>query len=255
MRLDRALCVPLTVLAAILVRPGMGGDWPKPPAAGSQKSPVVKPFEPTGHYEPRTIEGWRVLVNRDFLRRDAALADRTLILLRFQLYQITRRVPAGPLEKLRKIAIWVEYSEPHHPCMAYHPDAGWLREHRMNPDKARCVEIANSRNFLTWTLDQPWMVLHELAHGYHDQFLGGYGNPEIRAAYERVVKARLYDAVLRAGGTTERAYAATNPMEFFAETTEAFFGTNDFYPFVRAELKQHDPQTFRLLERLWEIPK
>ena len=33
--------------------------------------------------------------------------------------------------------------------------------------------------------------------------------------------------------------------------TEAYFGTNDFYPFVRAELKQHDPKTFALLESIW----
>jgi hypothetical protein len=40
-------------------------------------------------------------------------------------------------------------------------------------------------------------------------------------------------------------------MEYFAEATEAFFGTNDFYPFVRAELLQHDPELFKLLETLW----
>ena len=231
----------------------MATELPKPTGPGNQPPPASRRYDPTDQFEVRSIEGWRVMVNRDFLQRDAALADSTLTLLRFQLFQITRRVSAGPLAKLRKIAIWVEHSEPHHPCMAYHPDAGWLREHGMNPDKARCVEIANSRNFLTWTLEQPWMVLHELAHGYHDQFLGGYGNPEIRAAYERAMKARLYDAVLRAGGTTERAYAATNPMEYLAENTEAYFGTNDFYPFVRSELKHHDPLMYELLEKLWEV--
>jgi hypothetical protein len=41
-------------------------------------------------------------------------------------------------------------------------------------------------------------------------------------------------------------------MEYFAEATEAFFGTNDFYPFVRSELKQHDPQMYDLLRKLWE---
>jgi hypothetical protein len=40
-------------------------------------------------------------------------------------------------------------------------------------------------------------------------------------------------------------------MEYFAEATEAFFGTNDFYPFVHSELRRHDEAMFRLLERLW----
>jgi hypothetical protein len=45
-----------------------------------------------------------------------------------------------------------------------------------------------------------------------------------------------------------------NTKEYFAETTEAFFGTNDFYPFVRAELKQLDPEVYRLHKKLWTQP-
>ena len=33
-------------------------------------------------------------------------------------------------------------------------------------------------------------------------------------------------------------YAATNHKEYFAEATEAYFYKNDFYPFVRGELKK-----------------
>ncbi len=43
-------------------------------------------------------------------------------------------------------------------------------------------------------------------------------------------------------------------MEHFAEASEAFFGTNDFYPFVRAELRRHDPGMYALLEKLWRRP-
>jgi hypothetical protein len=39
--------------------------------------------------------------------------------------------------------------------------------------------------------------------------------------------------------------------EYFAETSEAYFGTNDCYPFVRAELKPHDPRMYELLGKLW----
>ena len=89
------------------------------------------------------------------------------------------------------------------------------------------------------------MVLHELAHAYHHQFLeDGFDNPEVKAAYDRAMKSKLYQKVLRINGRDEKAYAATNPMEYFAEATEAFFGTNDFYPFVRSELKRHDPAAY-----------
>jgi dipeptidyl-peptidase-4 len=46
-------------------------------------------------------------------------------------------------------------------------------------------------------------------------------------------------------------YAATNHKEYFAEGTEAYFYHNDFYPFVRAELKQHDPTLHDALEKIW----
>jgi Mlc titration factor MtfA (ptsG expression regulator) len=52
----------------------------------------------------------------------------------------------------------------------------------------------------------------------------------------------------------DRAYAITNPAEYFAETTEAYFSRNDFFPFTKEELKQHDPAMFELLGKLWGLP-
>jgi hypothetical protein len=44
-----------------------------------------------------------------------------------------------------------------------------------------------------------------------------------------------------------------NADEYFAESSEAFFGTNDFYPFVRAELIEHDPQMADALRKAWHV--
>ena len=234
----------------VLLLVGLGA----PGSIGADDGPK-DPFEPTDRYEVREVEGWSIVVNKRFLAEKPELAGRALDLLRSQLYQVVRRLPEPAVVKLRTIKIWLEEAEPHHPCMAYHPGAGWLRDHGMNPDKARSVEIANARNFLTWCFDQPWMVLHELAHGYHDQFIpDGYRNAEMKSAFDGAMKAGTYQSVLRVGGTEGKSYACTNPMEYFAEGSEAFFGTNDFYPFVRAELKKHDPDLFALLGRLWDAP-
>lgn len=212
-------------------------------------------YAPSDDYLERDVEGWRVLVLKKLVDDDAELDRRTMTLLRYQLFQVTRIVPATAVEKLRKVTIWVEANEPNHPCMVYHPAPGWLVEHDMNPAKARCVEIANARNFLDWTLQQPWMVLHELAHAYHHQFLdGGFQNARLRAVFDDAVNAKRYDTVLRINGRNELAYAKTNPMEYFAEASEAFFGTNDFYPYVRSELEQHDPRLYELLQVLWGEP-
>jgi hypothetical protein len=231
------------------------------PAATTSPNPVKpagspaesKPYSPTALYDVRDIRGWRVLVHQDLPRQEPELCQRTMELLDRHLYDVSRSVPAKALAKLRQIAIWVERQEPHHPCMAYHPDAGWLREHDMNPEKAGCVEIAQAQNFLSWTLDQPSMVLHELAHGYHHRFLEqGFENPEVLTVFRHAQDEKLYDAVLRRGNRVERAYAMNNQMEYFAETSESFFGTNDFYPFVRVELQRHDPQMYELLKQLWD---
>ena len=105
----------------------------------------------------------------------------------------------------------------------------------------------------------PSFTLHELAHAYHHQVLAdGFDNPEIKAAYDRTKTSASYEKVERWFGngrpnTQERAYAMANPMEYFAEGTEAFFTRNDFFPFNRAELKQHDPPLARLLAKLWGV--
>ncbi|MBI3875415.1 MAG: succinylglutamate desuccinylase/aspartoacylase family protein [Verrucomicrobia bacterium] len=207
-------------------------------------------------YEERRIEGWRVLVNERLLAAEqAALRNDVLRLLGEHLYCVKRVVPEGPLAKLRQIPIYIELNHPRHPCMCHHESAGWLRENGFDPAKAGAVELANPATFLKWTQQQPWMVLHELAHGYHSRFLGGINNAEIKACYEKAVAAKNYESVLHINGTRRRHYALNNPMEYFAEATEAFFGTNDFYPFVRAELKEHDPAMFELLEKVWETKK
>ncbi|MHC4653970.1 MAG: DUF6259 domain-containing protein [Planctomycetota bacterium] len=209
-------------------------------------------YTPTSDYSSRKIEGWKVLVNNELLSEHVQLADEVLKLLKQQLYQITRVVPAEPLKELRRIPIWTEYKAPRHPCMCYHPNRQWLTDNDFNPEKERSVEIANAKNFLKWTIGQPWMVLHELAHSYHHCVLG-YDNTEVNLAYKDAVKSKQYESVLHINGWPRRAYALNNDQEYFAEATEAFFGTNDFYPFVRSELQQHDPNMYRLLKKLWKV--
>ena len=42
-----------------------------------------------------------------------------------------------------------------------------------------------------------------------------------------------------------------NEMEYFAEMSEAWFGTNDYYPFDREDLKAHDTQAYNLMQEVW----
>ncbi len=181
------------------------------------------------------------------------LGDRTLKLLAALLADANRRLPKPALERLRETAVWVEAGSDRVKGACYHPSRRWLQENGFNPEKARSIEIGRPRNFLDWSKHQPAMLLHELAHAYHHQVLG-YGHPAVRAAFERARDARLYEKCLCWDGKDKRHYAMTSDQEYFAEMTEAYFSTNDFYPFVRAELRRHDPEMHDLLKRLWHHP-
>jgi hypothetical protein len=241
-------CLPATVLAAGLFLCAFRLPAGEPP---TNASPAKNVFDPTSAYHEQNIEGWRVLVNEKLLV-ETNLCEQSLKLLAAQLYQIVRVVPPEPLAKLRQIPIWVERSSAQSPCMCYHESREWLSTHGVNPDKTGAVELANPETFLAWTLDQPWMVLHELAHGYHQRFLGP-DHAGIRRCFEQAVAGKTYESVLRINGKRDRHYALNNEKEYFAESTEAFFGTNDFYPFTRAELKEHDPEMFKVLCEVWGI--
>jgi hypothetical protein len=210
-------------------------------------------FDPGPAYARRELEGWHLRVNGKLLA-ETNLCDRVLAVLGAQLRQITRVVPAPALAKIRQIPIWLELNDPKFPGSVYHESPDWLREHGINPAKVGGVEVANATNFLGWTLEQPCMILHELAHGYHHQFLGD-DHAGIHRGYEHAKAAGIYNSVLRSNGRHERHYAMNNEKEYFAEATEAFFGTNDFYPFVRAELKEYDPEAHALLCDVWGVTR
>lgn len=208
-------------------------------------------FEPTENYEVRDVEGWKVYVNKRLLADEPRVAEDSLATLRAKLFEINRVVPGERLEALRKVAIWLELDDDrHNPCACYHVDGGWLRGNGYNPDKTKTVEICNAKTFLKWIRSQPWMILHELAHAYHDQVLG-YDDARIAAAHKRALELGKYGTVLRYSGKQAKHYAANNPVEYFAEATEAYFGTNDYFPFVRAELREYDPEIYRLLKEIW----
>ena len=210
--------------------------------------------------ENRTILGWQIHLHRDLLEKETTATAKALGLLEAQLAEIVRVVPAPAVAELQKVAL---YFNPEYPGVGaraeYHPGAEWLKENGRDPIMVRGVEFTNVLRFGEETDRMPNFVLHELAHAFHHRVLPmGYANPEIRLAYEAAKKGGGYEKVERRHGatspnTSERAYALTNPQEYFAETSEAFFSKNDFYPFTREELSKHDPGMAELLRDLWGV--
>ena len=189
---------------------------PPPPCCSSPASLVdpsrpAAPPTPTAEYDTRSIRGWTVRVNPAITKEDPALLAATLEELDHQLSMITRVLPKPSLARLREIEIWVELDMHKTACMCYHVSKDWLIPNGYNPDKEGTVEIGNAQAFLDWTKGQPWMVLHELAHGYHDQVFG-YDDPEIIAAWRNMADQGVYDKVGHISGKPRRHYALTNQM-------------------------------------------
>lgn len=170
-----------------------------------------------------------------------------------QLFRITKILPQDKVAMLRKVPIWVELRNPFSSACQYHPSKKWLVSNGYLGEKAQCVEISSARGFLHASRHgQPYVLLHELAHAYHDQQLG-FDQADILDCYKAARASGSYDQVLHISGRTVRAYAMTDQKEYFAESTEAYFGTNDHYPFVRSELKEHDPAMYQAVKEAWGV--
>ena len=201
----------------------------------------------------RDIEGWTVHVEPALLDGEhKEEGAKALTMLANHLQRIKILVPAGPLQKMQALEIWIEHDHPKLKSMQYHPSRDWLVNNGHDPRLAKKVHITQARELLSrgQMLKHPAVVLHELAHAYHDQVLS-FDHPEIIDVFKKAKATGSSEKVLLYTGEKVKHYALTDHKEYFAEGTEAYFYRNDFYPFVRAELKEHDPALHDLLEKIW----
>jgi hypothetical protein len=207
---------------------------------------------PDGDYERRTVRSFPVYVAPEFGGHRASLLPQILEVLDASLGRIEETIPSTALRRMSKIPIWLEAE----------PDRSYVGRYILDLPKwpaTRDISIAMAGSIqlagfpASTTGDELKVLMHELAHAYHDLVLSE-GNPQIRAAFERARASRRYDAVRHSSGRLERAYAMDSPMEFFAELSVAYFFTNDFFPFTRDELRTFDPESYRVIANAWERP-
>ncbi len=226
--------------------------------------PKDKPAQPKDKPEPpkptsrtvKKVEGWTVRVDDRLLQApDDAVGTRALRFLEGKLSDIKVVVPADKLKKLQAVTIVLDLTHGNLVPMQYHPSADWLKANGYSPDLVKCVHLPRAADVATKrnVNEQPWVILHELAHAYHDQVLG-FDEPRVEEAYEKYKKSGRGEKTLLHNGTRVRHYALTNHKEFFAEMTESYFGSNDFFPFNRAELKESEPEIYELMAHVWDAP-
>lgn len=254
------LCFTLTAISLLISgcvdpvnsqtesKPAMADPVSQKPKKAAKKVEAVR-FDPV----VKNIEGWTVNVDPQMLKgTHAAAGADALKMLANHLQRIAILLPKKQLKEMRKLEIWIEHHHPTLGAMQYHPGAQWLKNNGHDPRLVKQVHVTRAKALLSrhQMIKHPAVILHELAHSYHDQVLG-FNDPRIIKAYKKAMAAGLYDKVLLYTGRRVRHYAATDHKEYFAEGTEAYFYRNDFYPFVAAELKEHDPVLYDLMVEIW----
>lgn len=221
--------------------------------AASCRAAEKNRLPPPVSWTSQNIEGWTVRVDDRLLAPPHVdLGEQALKMLSAKLVGLPYIVPAEPLEKLRAVTIVLDLAHGALRNMQYHPSAAWLEQNGYATNLVKCVHIPEAKDLLTARTvnEQPMVILHELAHGYHDQVLG-FDEPRIIKAYENFKKSGNGEAALLYNGKRVRHYGLTDQKEFFSEMTEAYFGTNDFFPFTCAELMTAEPEIYALMSAIW----
>jgi hypothetical protein len=223
-------------------------------ALGAGTAPAAAPDlpKPASHTN-RTLEGWTIRVDDRLLApTNEIILARAWKFLDAKLSDI--KVVAAPeiVARLQTVPIVLDLTHGKLQTMQYHPSAVWLEAHGYATNLAKCLHIPQIADLVTPrnVREQPWVILHELAHAYHDQVLG-FDEPRILKAYADYQRSGHGEHILRHDGARVRHYALTDHKEFFAEMTEAYFGLNDFFPFNRAELLTAEPEIFQLMQAIW----
>ena len=212
-----------------------------------------EPAKPTSH-TIRNIEGWTIEIDDRLLNQNQDLGDLALRLLSNQLFQIAFHLPESKVAQLQTVKIRLDLTHGKLVSPQYHPNRNWLRQNGYSESLAKCVHIPDVAYYSSKQIHriQPWFMLHELAHAWHDQFLeNGFENAPIKDAWQKLIDSGKYVKTLHIDGDKAKHYALTDHKEFFAEFTEALFGVNDFFPFNRAELKNDAPEIEELLRTIW----
>jgi hypothetical protein len=207
-------------------------------------------------YTNYNLQGFNVLVENNAFTVDSTMTNAAINLLNTKLLAISQlNINQEKKDSLKAVPIFMDWNTTTGAAQ-YHPSQAWLISNGYIPQKAKCVEISNITNFINWTnQNQPYMILHELAHAYHHRVLD-FNSAVITNAFSNAVTQNLYKNIAyHSGGgnynTVAKAYALNNENEFFAELTEAYFGLNDFFPFDYDDLASYDSIGFNMMVAVW----
>jgi hypothetical protein len=222
----------------------------------SVMSVTAKPKNEVDHvrfeHQIRQIEGWNVHVDVSLLEGDhKEVGELALRILGERLHEIILLLPAEAVAKLKEVPIFLDRNHPLGNAH-YHPSGDWLQSYGYDPAMGKAVQITNASSLIdeAQSPNGGSVILHELAHAYHDRVLS-FEHPEIIAGYKEFCDSRKFDDTAHVSGRNQPHYGLTDQMEYFAELTETFFVGNDYFPFNHYELFKEHPSSYALISSTW----
>jgi len=219
-----------------------------------QSNQNTKTIEVPG-FTTKKVEGFTLIVHPETERHEGEFKKPPSEVLELELKLLSQILNPRALAAVKRLPFWVEWDESVDlgngrrggTVIAYYLSADQFSARRLgeHPLRSKTITICNLKTLTA--LHQPGVdkgqciLLHEVAHAVHDQLIG-FNNPEIISAYQQAMNRKLYEPGL---------YAASSYREFFAEMTCAYLDRLDYFPRNRADLKKHDPQTYKMIEKFW----
>jgi hypothetical protein len=217
-------------------------------------------------YTHKKIEGFDCLIHDEVFKNndDSKWERKPLDVLEYELGTVGRVLPKKVETILHTIIVWVEWHDIDDPDIdtsvaKYYglfggSRAGWSLSNRKHPGKANNTEIISMKS-LTGE-HQPGVkfdrcvLLHEFAHAVHFHIVGT-NNQVVDQTYRKAMQRKLYDSAKDVNDKMIKPYAATNDREYFAELTCAYLNKLHYFPFARDDLKTHDPDGYKMMEKVW----
>ncbi|MCC6599752.1 MAG: T9SS type A sorting domain-containing protein [Crocinitomicaceae bacterium] len=208
-------------------------------------------------YTNYSISGFNVLVQNSALTSSRLPhTNQAINRLESNLTEISQMcISSVIMDSLKAVPIFMDW-ESSEGISQYHADLSWLIQSNYNQKKWKCIEICNVKNFVAATnLNQPYRIMNEMAHAYLDRVLH-MENAALVNAFDNAITDDLYTNVQYYVGngvyaTQANALAMTSMDNFFAELTETYFGSNNYFPFTRADFALYDPVAYQMIESIW----
>ncbi len=200
-------------------------------------------------YHQITLEGRPVHIEKILVDNNDPRVFPVLRVLSEKLREVKKLLPERHFKTLAHVPIWI--SENSGEDAEFYFFERRIYRGEKNPDMLDGIEFQNIDNLLEHFEQSPMLVIHELAHAFHKINYEAI-DKKIMDTFENAQWENLYEELkLGRDLTRYNMYASENAFEYFAELTEAYFGSNDYFPHNRRELKKHDPAGFKMIKSIW----